>query len=252
MLTASRRGAPAASIAAIAAITVSPAPETSNTSRACGRHRPCALGSVERHAVLAAREQQGLQSKFGAQCLGATRQVGFVLPAADHFAQFRPVRRQERGALVPRVIVTLGINEHPLASGLRAIDHAGDMCEAALAVVREDHEVGRGKQRRVVVQQRGKSFRFRHVFEVDAKHLLPAADHTQLDCRRQGRIAVHLGLDTRLNEESADTLPGIVVAQHRQQRCPDPHRSHVARNIGGAAQAFFTALNPHHWYRRLG
>ena len=48
-------------------MTVSPAPVTSNTSRACGRHLHVAGGVEQRHALFGARQQQGLEAELVAQ-----------------------------------------------------------------------------------------------------------------------------------------------------------------------------------------
>ena len=72
---ASRGLMPAATSAASVAMTVSPAPVTSKTSRACGLHMQLALRVEQRHAVFAQRHQQRVQPQVLAQLLRLGRAV---------------------------------------------------------------------------------------------------------------------------------------------------------------------------------
>ena len=138
---ASRRLRPAASIAASVAITVSPAPVTSNTSRASAGTRawPAAsnsdMPSSERVTSRPSRPSSARSRS------ARSAQLRLARPAADHLGQLGAVRRDHGGALVARVVVALRVDEHRLAGGAGLLDHRRDVRQAALAVVGEQDRV---------------------------------------------------------------------------------------------------------------
>ena len=81
MRTACSSATPAASMVASVAITVSPAPLTSDTSRFSAFTCSTPALAIQRHALLAARQQQRFQAELPAQLLRAPRQVASLFQA---------------------------------------------------------------------------------------------------------------------------------------------------------------------------
>ena len=111
------QSAPAASVSASTAATVSPAPETSRTLTGKRRHVDrLAAANHQRHAVFALRHQHGLAI---GEIHRVLRRVGNVQvgigAAAGRFRKFLAVGRQQRGAAIDREIGALGIDDHALA-----------------------------------------------------------------------------------------------------------------------------------------
>ncbi|MOA38447.1 hypothetical protein D3C78_1601330 [compost metagenome] len=87
------------------------------------------------------------------------------------------------------------------------------------------------------------------LFEVHAQQLLLTAQHAHLQRGVQGRVGDQVGMDAGLGGQAANTVASFVRAQHAHQRHLATQRRDVARHVGGAAQAVFTARNAHHGHR---
>ena len=129
---------------------VSPAPETSKTSRAsAARCSGSRAGLDQGHAALAARHQQSGDAGGGDRLLGGGGDEVVVLAGhAGGRRQLAAVGRQQIGPGIAPEIPALGIDHQALA---RAMDH-GDgalqhlVAEHALGVVGEQHDVDRAER----------------------------------------------------------------------------------------------------------
>ena len=109
------------------------------------------------------------------------------------------------------------------------------MREAALAVVGQDDEIGVRQQAIVIGEFRRENLVRRRGLEIDAQQLLLAADHAQLDGRRQRRIAMERRRHVFAGEHARERRTRLIVADDGQQRRPRAQRRRVARDVGGAA-----------------
>ena len=104
------------------------------------------------------------------------------------------------------------------------------------AVIGQDDEIGVRHQALVVGELGGQHLVRRRGLEVDAQQLLLAADHAQLDGRRQRRVAQERRRTRSRGEQARERRAGLVVADDGQQRSPARQRCRVARDVGGAAR----------------
>ena len=247
---ASAQSAPAPSITASVAITVSPAGNVEHFAGLRGLMMDFLIGK-ERHALFAARHQQRFEAKFTAQLLRLGGEFSFGRPATDDFPQFRAIRRDHGRAGVPGVVVPLGIDQHRLVAGAGDGDHLGDVGQAALAIIREDDHIGLRHPLLEVGQLGLQDFVRRRRLEVDAQQLLLAADDAQLDRGVDVAVDMQSGIDLLLFEQAGERAARFVVADDREQAGEGAERRRVARDVGGAAQTFFHALDPDHGHRRF-
>ena len=215
----------AASMTPSVAITVSPAPLTSYTSRAWAGTCSRSPSRIQRHAFFAARHQQRVRSQLAAQlaapCASSSR---LVLPAPRHFAKLGAVRREQRRAAIARVVVAFRIDEHRLARRARQRDHALDVREPALAVVGQDDRVAcrADALRNRAAWQRRTSW-LGLGLEIDAQQLLLAADDAQLDRGVQARRRGAAGAVMRLAVQQSWS------AMRRPRRARPPKAASPAR-----------------------
>ena len=104
----------------------------------------------------------------------------------------------------------------------------------------------------VVSQHAGEHFVVRLVLEVDADELLRAADDAQLDDGVQLRVFAQDRGHAFALEQLAQPACGLVGADDGEERGARRQRLHVERDVGGAAQALFLAVDADHRHRRLG
>ena len=206
---------PRPSIRASVAITVSPAPVTSKTSRACVGTCSMPVVVEQRHALFAARDQQGVEVDAPAQRLRALVQRRPRRASAP-----TPARSSERFGVITvapaiaRVVAALRVDQHRLAGRRAELDHARHVGQPALAVVGEQHHVVR-RQRRSKSSSLRPAPRGRARLEVDAEQLLRAADHAQLDGGRRSGSLVQRCASTPAAHSNRRSLPaGLVVANH--------------------------------------
>ena len=204
------------------------------------------------HALFRAGQQQGLDADVGAQTLDLGTQLVLVAPAAHHLGQLCTVGRDDGGARVAPVVAALGVDQHRLAGGAGQLDHARDVRQAALAVVREQHQIVMRQLNLELVQHLAQHLVVGLVLEVDADQLLGAADDAQLHDGVELRIVTQRGLHAACLQQLAQLARGLVLADHGEQRGTRPQGLDVECHIGGTAQALFLALHPHHRHRRLG
>ena len=155
------------------AITVSPAPLTSYTSRACAGTCRRPLRAEQRHAFLAARHQQRVDLELAAQPLRAS--VEFALAASRSPATARNSARFgviSVAPLVAREIVAFGIDQHRLAMPAREADHARDVREPALAVVGQYYRIATRDELRIIGELGAQDLVARRGFEIDTQQLL--------------------------------------------------------------------------------
>ncbi|MNT08276.1 hypothetical protein D3C72_1430140 [compost metagenome] len=126
-----------------------------------------------------------------------------------------------------------------------------DARQHALGIVRQHHHIMVGQmpgQRGVHAIQGG---RFGMLLEVHAQQLLLAAQHAHLQRGMQGRVGNQVGMDAGLGGQAANAVARLIFAQHAHQRHLAAQRRNVARYVGGATQAVFTARNAHHGHGRF-
>ncbi len=221
---ASSAVAPAPSAAASTATTVSPAPETSNTSRASAASLCTAPDGVhQQHAFLAQRDQDRAELEIVDE--GARRGGDLVLAADRQLggsAELAAIGLQEAGAAIGGIVEALGIDHHEMAGAARRHDRRrGDaLVEDALGIVREDGDVA-GRRRVLDQPQQILAHRRRdrrHLLAVGAQELLRAGDVAGLD--RGGATALdeemHLAV-LRLRGKPAHLAAGGVVPHHRDE-----------------------------------
>ena len=136
------RSAPAATMRASAAITVSPAPLTSKTSRA-------RVGSRRVSVAVKSDMPSSLRVTMSASSSSSVRSFWARRPRSASSDQrpatsrnSRAVGREDGGAAVTRVIGALRIHQHGLAVGAGQLDHARHVRKTALAIVGKDDRVG--------------------------------------------------------------------------------------------------------------
>ena len=245
------KSAPAPSSAPTAAMTVSPAPETSYTSRATAGNVERAVRREEAHAFLGARDEQRRDVERLAQRHRLGGHLARIAPATHHLPEFAAIGRDHRRAAIAVPVLALGVDQHGLARRARALDHRRDVREPALAVVGEDEEVRVGEQA-FEVGQLGRQHLVRgRGLEIDAQQLLLARDDAHLDGRGQRRVAVKRRLHAVGREQALERGAGLVGAGDRQQRGPRAQRRRVARDVGRSAGALLGALDPDDGHGRL-
>ena len=134
------------------------------------------------------------------------------MPCADHLPQLGPVRRDDRRALVSRVVVALRIDQHALLRPPGKLDHLADVRHAALAVVGKDHHVAIGQRRLVLRELGGQHLARGRALEIHAQELLLPADHAQLLRRADRAVAMQPRIDAVLLQQPLERAAGIVVA----------------------------------------
>jgi hypothetical protein len=216
---ASSQAAPAASMTARVAMTVSPAPDTSNTS--CALPADDDFVSEQGHPLFAPGDQQGLQTEVAAQLARLGSEL-FVLPATDHLLQF------ERFGVItvaPAYLPhssPLGSTSTGLSGGAGDADHFRDVGQPALAIVGQDDHIGVGYPALEIGQLGLQDLVRRRRFEIDTQQLLLTADDAQFDDGVDIRVDMQPGIDLPFLEQTAQGTPGIVIADDRQQRRPAP------------------------------
>ena len=148
-------GWPAACARASAAMTVSPAPETSKTSRAsAGTLFSAARGPDQGHALLGAGAEQGGQAGGGHDLVRAAAATSASVPTASRAARpsSRRIGRQAVGAaIVGEVVGSSGRRGPAMPQALRRGDGGSRPppgVEHALGIVRQDQR-GAARQRRL-------------------------------------------------------------------------------------------------------
>ena len=126
----------------------------------------------QRHAFLRARQQQPRKTELAAQVLRAFMQLRFAVPHADHLRQLGAVRRDDGGARIAAVVAALGVDQHRLLRCAGELDHPWDVCQAALAVVGEQHHIAQRKRCLVLRQHVLQKLVVGFILEVDANELL--------------------------------------------------------------------------------
>src|SRR6185295_10300811 len=101
---------------------------------------------------LAARKQYRIDAQFAPQLLHARFEIGLAFPAPDNLSQFGTIRRDHRRPDITHIVVTLWVDQDTPAGGTHEFDHARDVREPALAIVRQDDDVLRQQQRLVFVE----------------------------------------------------------------------------------------------------
>ena len=248
-----RISAPAPSSAPSVAITVSPAPETSNTSRATRRNvLRAGLRGVEAHALLRARDEQRVDAELGAQRLRLGRHV-----APRRASGRRPARNSARlGVIIvaPRYSVQsspLGSTSTGLPAARAPLDHRRDVREPALAVIGEHDHVGVG------AAARSKSASLPASTSCDGavsksmrKQLLLAADDAQLDRGRQRGVAMKRACARRPPRAAArDVAPASSAPMTDSSVARRAERRRIARDVRRAARALLAARDLDHRHR---
>ena len=228
--------APLPSIAASAAITVSPAPLTSNTSRAFAASCSTPLSWYRLMPSSLRVSSSACGAQLAPQRLRARGEVVLAFPASHHFAHFGAIGRNDGGAMVTRIVVALGIDQDDLAGRAREFDHFRDMGEPALAVIGQHQHIAAGQQRFEIRQLVRQYLMAGQGLEIDAQQLLLPADHAQLHRGGNARILEQAGDDFLRLDQFAQAHAGLVVADHRQQRRARAQRGRIARDVGGAAR----------------
>src|SRR6185503_5492370 len=200
---------------------------------------------------LAAREEQRLQPELLAQRLRAALEILLVLPGADDFAQLGEVRREDARALVARVVVALGVDQHALPGAARGTDHLRDVVQPALAVVGKDDHVALGQRAAEVLELGREHLARRRLFEVDAQELLAAADDAQLLRGGQAAVVVQARVDAHFFQQLLERPAGLVAADHREQARARAELGAVPGDVGRTAQALVFAANQNDGYRSL-
>jgi hypothetical protein len=147
--------------------------------------------------------------------------------------------------------LALGIDQHRPSPGTGGRDHPFDVRQPTLAVIGEHHDVVAREARLELGELVGQHLVRRCGLEVDAQQLLLSTDNAQLDGGRDRRIAVQAGADTLRPDEALERVPGIVLADYRQQAHGRAERCRVPRHVCRAAGSLLGALDPHHRHRRL-
>ena len=155
-------------------------------------------------------------------------------------------------ALVAGVVLTLGVDQHLLAGRARAPDHARDVRETALAIVREYHCVARGKRHREIGELGRQHLARGRGLEVHAQELLPATDDAQLLGGADRAVLVQARTHAVLSQHGRQEDAFVVVPDDGQEMRPDLERRAVARDVRGAARARLFLLEQHDRHRRLG
>jgi len=212
-----------------------------------------AAGAEQRHALLAARDEQRLERELAPQRLRAARHVGLVLPGAHHLTQLRAVRRDDRRTAIARIVVALRIDQHALLRAARELDHLPDVRHAALAVIGEQDQVALRQRGAILRELRGEHLARGGALEIKPHELLLAADDAQLFGRADRAVAVEVGLDAALLEQACELASGLVVADHRGRARARAKRGAVVRDVRRAAepQVFLGLVDQHHRHRRL-
>ena len=246
------QSAPAESVTASTAATVSPAPETSRTLTGCAGTwiaSPWRGTSVMPCSLCVTR-----MASQSASCIASLRRVRNALfgvgAAAGRFGKFLAVRRQQRGAAIDREIGALGIDDHALAEFARGIDDVADhpRGQHALGIVGQQHDVRARQLRQDGVDQllldlAGR--RLRH-FPIRAQHVGGEmfGNEAHLSRRRPRRIGNQHALDSGfLRQRGFQRRAGIVLTDQPDKNAARAERGDVARDVAGAADIGFAA--PH-------
>ena len=212
------------SAAASVATTVSPAPETSNTSRATAPRwatRPSAETSVIpsrlRVTRIAPRRCRAMRSR---QVTTMASSVSRLSPAANPSSA--RLGRQHRGAGVAREVASLGIDHHRSRGALGRLYQLPHQFgrKHALGVIREhDHVAGRecipGEAKETLGRALGDRVgRLR----IGAQKLLTAGNEAGLFGGEPPPLHQQVGLDPLLAPDQAgEPAPHLVVPDHREQ-----------------------------------
>ena len=195
---ASPSSRPAATPAASSAITVSPAPVTSNTSRA--RVGSVSGSASRRNSVMPCSPRvtsSASKIELGAQRRPLAKQIRLVGARADDGLELAAVRRQRERAAVALEVRALRVDERRHAGRAARRDELRRAAQRALRVVGEHDGVDAAHELRERPAELLGARRER-LLRVDADELLAARDHAQLVDRRHGRGAHELAAHAAL------------------------------------------------------
>jgi hypothetical protein len=197
-----RPAAPPASITARVAITVSPAPETSKTSRAtaCSCSAPPAW--KERHSLFTARHQQAVQPEIARAAPPPCAPVRPRRASGRPLAQLGAVGRHHGRAGILREIVALGIDQHLLAGrapgGSSRRCASGRPCRSRRGSPRHSRQDARRTRPAWRAGPRATA-----TSRSRCAALLLAANHAQLDRGADRRIDMQADIDAARSPASA-------------------------------------------------
>ncbi len=124
---------------------------------------------VEAHPLLRASEEQRPHVELAPQSLHTPLEIRFVTPASDHLSKLTAIRCHQARPAVLVPILALGVDQHGLVRGARALDHRPDVGEASLTVVGQHQGVGGGQQRVEIGELGGEELVRRRGLEVDTQ-----------------------------------------------------------------------------------
>ncbi len=215
---------------------------------------------VERHALLAARDEDGFAVDDARKLRGRLADLGFARHRTVHGgAEFGAVRRDQRRAAVDAVIVAFRIDHDGFVKLPRPVDDGADDArrQHALGIIRQHH--------RAALRQRGlgmgddgglagRACRLRR-FPIRPHQMrrMVLGDEAHLACR------VPAGLDDEMrNDRAVELGEGIgqgprclVLAGETDEDATCAEARDIARDIAGAPDLDFAALNREHRRRRF-
>ena len=255
------QSAPAASVSASTAATVSPAPETSRTltgSAGTWIASPPRATSVMPCSLCVTSIASQSASYHRVLRRGGNVLVG-IGAAAGGFGKFLAVGRQQRGAAIDREIGALGIDDHALAELPRGIDDVADHArrQHALGIVGQQHDIG--ARRAAAGSRRSASARCRPRPARPAPNPRAACGWRNAR-RRSAPCASSGGEDRETSTASIRLLPRqlglqlrarLVLADQPGKDAARAERGDVARDIAGAADIGLAALDRDDGRRRL-